>query len=64
MQASHTQGSMRGRELTWLGMAVASLMFTLPALLLCLGVCEREKVLNPMAGLSQQHLPQQISLEF
>lgn len=64
IQASHTQGSTRGGQPTRLGMAVVSLIFALPALLLCLGTCERETVLNPMAGLSQQHLSQQISLSF
>lgn len=37
---------------THLGMAIVSLIFTLPTLLLCLGVCEREKILNPMARLN------------
>lgn len=37
---------------THLGMAIVSLIFTLPTLLLCLGMCEREKILNPMAHLN------------
>lgn len=64
IQASHTQGSLRGEQPTRLGMAVVSLIFVLPAFLLCLGMCERETILNPMAGLSQQHLSQKISLSF
>lgn len=64
VQAGCTQGSTRGGQPTQLRMAVVSLIFTLPALLLCLGMCEREKILNPMADLSQQHLSQQISLSF
>lgn len=63
-QASCTRESTRGGQPTWLRMAVVSLIFTLTALLLCLGMCEREKILNPVAGLSQQHLPQQISSSF
>lgn len=64
VQASCTQGNTRGGQPAWLGMAVVSLIFVLPASLLCLGMCKREKILNPMAGLSQQHLSQQISLSF
>ena len=64
IQASHIQGSRREGQPTWLGMAAVSLIYTLPALMLCLDMCKREKILNPMAGLSQQHLSQQISLSF